>query len=56
MGNSLYQASDNMSVVKGDRTAKYSNPATTNSLRNSRDLTTNLVNYRKGGGCGCSKR
>ena len=53
MGNMLYQASDNMNTVKGDKTAKYSNAATTVSLRNSPDLTKNLLNYRNGGGCGC---
>jgi hypothetical protein len=55
MGNMLYQASDNKSIIRGDKTAKYTNSATTNSLRNSSDLTSNLVNYKKGGGCGCSK-
>jgi hypothetical protein len=48
MGNMLYQASDNKSIIKGDKTAKYTNSATTNSLRNSSDLTGNLLNYSKG--------
>lgn len=53
MGNMLYQASDNMKTVKGDKTAKYSNAATTISLKNSPDLTKSLLNYKNGGGCGC---
>jgi hypothetical protein len=53
MGNMLYQPSDNMNIVKGDKTAKYSNAATTVSLRNSPDLTKSLLNYSNGGGCGC---
>ena len=45
MGNMLYQASDNMNTVKGDKTAKYSNAATNLSLRNSPDLSKNLLNF-----------
>lgn len=52
MGNMLYQASDNMSTVKGDKTAKYSNAATNLSLRNSPDLTKSLLNYSKGSNYG----
>jgi hypothetical protein len=48
MGNMLYQASDNMNTVKGDKTAKYSNAATNLSLTNSPDLTKSLLNYSKG--------
>lgn len=53
MGNMLYQSSDNMNIVKGDKTARYSNAATTNSLNSSKDLTKSLLNYKNGGGCGC---
>lgn len=53
MGNSLYQASDNMNIVRGDKTAKYSNATTNLSLKNSPDLTKSLLNYKNGGDCGC---
>jgi hypothetical protein len=53
MGNMLYQSSDNMDIVKGDNTARYSNAATTKSLNSSKDLTKSLLNYKNVGGCGC---
>ena len=55
MGNMLYTDSDNKSIIRGDKTAKYSNAATNLSLRNSVDLTKSLVNYNNTNDCGCKK-
>ena len=48
MGNSLYHSFDNKNIIKGDKTAKYSNSRIQTSLYNSKDLTNSLVNYKKG--------
>jgi hypothetical protein len=51
MGNSLYQASDNRSIIKGSATAKPSNAAIATSLKSTRDVTKKLAK----GGCGCGR-
>jgi hypothetical protein len=51
MGNSLYQASDNKSIIKGSATAKPSNAAIATSLKSTRDVTKKLAK----GGCGCGR-
>lgn len=51
MGNMLYQASDNKSTIKGDKTAKLSNAAVVTSLASTKDVTKKLTK----GGCGCGR-
>lgn len=51
MGNSLYQASDNKSIIKGSATAKPSNSAIATSLKSTKDVTKKLAK----GGCGCGR-
>ena len=46
MGNTLYQKSDNKSIVKGNKTAKSFNPDS---------AIMNKPKLKKGGGCGCGK-
>jgi hypothetical protein len=51
MGNSLYQASDNKSIIKGSATAIPSNANIGTSLKSTRDVTKKLTK----GGCGCGR-
>ena len=51
MGNSLYQASDNKSIIKGSATAKPSNSRTDAPLKSTTDVTKKLTK----GGCGCGR-
>lgn len=47
MGNMLYQPSDNVNTIKGDKTAKNPNYRIETSLLKTKDLTNSLVNYNK---------
>lgn len=47
MGNTLYQACDNKSTIKGDATAKPSNAYVAVSLKSSPDLTKSLTKNGK---------
>jgi hypothetical protein len=51
MGNMLYQASDNKSIIKGSATAKPSHAAIGTSLKSTTDVTKKLAK----GGCGCGR-
>jgi hypothetical protein len=51
MGNMLYQASDNKSIIKGSATAVASNARIDTSLQSTKDVTKKLTK----GGCGCGR-
>jgi hypothetical protein len=51
MGNNLYQASDNRSIIKGSATAVPSNARIDASLKSTKDVTKKLTK----GGCGCGR-